>query len=82
MASGRRTAEIAVAISRSQERPDPEPLHHEGDWDVCKPLLAALRPDMLCLADRGFNGLEHWRDASQTGAKLWWRCAGTAYCRG
>jgi len=49
--------------------------YHEGEWDVCKPLLAALRPDMLCLADRGFSGYEHWRDASQTGAQLLWRCS-------
>lgn len=49
--------------------------YHKGEWDVCKPLLAALRPDMLCLADRGFSGYEHWRDASQTGAQLLWRCS-------
>ena len=49
--------------------------YHQGEWEICKPLLSALRPDMLCLADRGFNGYEHWRDASQTGAQLLWRCA-------
>ncbi len=49
--------------------------YHEGEWEICKPLLAALRPGMLCLADRGFNGYEHWRDASQAGAQLLWRCA-------
>ena len=46
-----------------------------GEWAVCKPLLDALRPDMLCMADRGFNGFEHWRLARQTGAHLLWRCA-------
>ena len=45
-----------------------------GEWAVCKPLLDALKPDMLCMADRGFNGHEHWRLARQTGAHLLWRC--------
>jgi Transposase DDE domain len=27
------------------------------------------------MADRGFNGYEHWRLARQTGAQLLWRCA-------
>ncbi len=44
--------------------------YHDGEWEICKPLLAAPRPDMLRPADRGFNGYEHWRDASQTGAQL------------
>ena len=46
-----------------------------GEWAVCKPLLDALKPDMLCMADRGFNGFEHWQLARQTGAQLLWRCA-------
>ena len=46
-----------------------------GEWAVCKPLLDALKPDMLCMADRGFNGFEHWRQARQSGAQLLWRCA-------
>jgi Insertion element 4 transposase N-terminal/Transposase DDE domain len=46
-----------------------------GEWAVCKPLLSALKPDMLCMADRGFNGFEYWRLARQTGAQLLWRCA-------
>jgi hypothetical protein len=45
-----------------------------GEWTVCQPLLAALKPGMLCMADRGFNGFEHWRQASQSGAQLLWRC--------
>ena len=45
------------------------------EWDVCKPLLGALAPDMLCMADRGFSGYEHWREARATGAQLLWRCA-------
>ena len=45
------------------------------EWDVCKPLLRALTPGMLCMADRGFNGYEHWREARATGAQLLWRCS-------
>ncbi|MFO0205628.1 MAG: hypothetical protein ACK54L_05660, partial [Betaproteobacteria bacterium] len=29
---------------------------------------------MLCLADRGFDGFERWRQAQATGAQLLWRC--------
>ena len=46
-----------------------------GEWQLCVPLLTSLRPDMLCLADRGFNGFEHWEQARATGAQLLWRCA-------
>ena len=46
-----------------------------GEWEICQPLLSRLTPGMLCLADRGFNGYEHWRQASATGAQLLWRCA-------
>lgn len=49
--------------------------YRAGEWEVCKPLLAALGPGMLCMADRGFNGYEHWQQARQTGAELLWRCA-------
>jgi hypothetical protein len=48
-----------------------------GEWELCVPLLDSLRPDMLCLADRGFNGFEHWEQAAATGAQLLWRCAST-----
>ncbi len=44
------------------------------EWEVCKPLLSHLGPDMLCLADRGFTGYERWKAASATGAQLLWRC--------
>lgn len=44
-----------------------------GEWELCQPLLATLRPGMLCLADRGFNGFEHWEQARATGAHLLWR---------
>lgn len=48
-----------------------------GEWQLCKPLLASLKPGMLCLADRGFNGFEHWEQAGATGAHLLWRCCST-----
>jgi hypothetical protein len=48
--------------------------YRSAEWDVCEPLLARLTPQMLCLADRGFNGYRHWRMASDTGAQLLWRC--------
>lgn len=51
--------------------------YSSGEWALCVPLLQRLQPDMLCLADRGFNGFEHWEQASATGAQLLWRCAST-----
>jgi hypothetical protein len=49
--------------------------YRSGEWELCQPLLGRLAPDMLCLADRGFNGFEHWQQARATGAQLLWRCA-------
>jgi len=49
--------------------------YRASEWSVCEPLLAHLSPGMLCMADRGFNGYEHWRQAQATGAQLLWRCA-------
>ena len=49
--------------------------YRSAEWDLCEPLLAALEPGMLCLADRGFDGHEHWRQARASGADLLWRCA-------
>ena len=48
--------------------------YRDSEWQVCQPLLRSLEPGMLCLADRGFNGYEYWRQAKQTGAQLLWRC--------
>jgi Insertion element 4 transposase N-terminal/Transposase DDE domain len=48
--------------------------YRTGEWEICKPLLTSLKPGMLCMADRGFSGYEHWRDAKATGAQLLWRC--------
>jgi hypothetical protein len=49
--------------------------YRASEWSVCEPLLAHLRPGMLCMADRGFNGYEYWCQAQATGAQLLWRCA-------
>ena len=45
-----------------------------GEWALCQPLLGKLRSNMLCMADRGFNGFEHWEQARASGAQLLWRC--------
>jgi hypothetical protein len=49
--------------------------YRASEWEICQPLLDSLKPGMLCLADRGFNGHAHWKQASATGAHLLWRCA-------
>ena len=51
--------------------------YRAGEWELCTELLPRLGPGMLCMADRGFNGFEHWRQARATGAELLWRCAST-----
>src|SRR3712207_2570165 len=45
----------------------------EGETTLAHEALAALRPGMLCLADRQFFGHALWRAASATGAGLLWR---------
>jgi hypothetical protein len=44
-----------------------------GEVTLAKPVLASLRPGMLCLADRQFFGFELWTLARETGADLLWR---------
>lgn len=51
--------------------------YRSGEWELARQLLPHLGPGMLCLADRGFNGFEHWQEASATGADLLWRCSDT-----
>jgi hypothetical protein len=45
----------------------------EGETTLARQALAALRPGMLCLADRQFFGHALWREAAATGADLLWR---------
>ena len=40
---------------------------------LAKTVLPALCKGMLCLADRGFFGVEMWKEAAATGADLLWR---------
>ena len=51
--------------------------YRTGEWELTVPLLPRLGLGMLCMADRGFNGFEHWRQAQTTGAELLWRCGST-----
>jgi len=46
-----------------------------GDSEVrmAEPLLAWLRPGMLCLADRNFFSFDLWKKAPASGADLLWR---------
>jgi hypothetical protein len=45
----------------------------EGETTLAHDVLAALRPGMLCLADRQFFGHALWQRAASTGADLLWR---------
>jgi hypothetical protein len=47
--------------------------YKNDEWTLSQYLLGALEPGMLCLADRGYNGAEHWQQALATGAQLLWR---------
>ena len=45
----------------------------DGETTLAHDVLAALRPGMLCLADRPFFGYAFWQAACATGADLLWR---------
>jgi Insertion element 4 transposase N-terminal/Transposase DDE domain len=45
----------------------------EGETTLAHAVLAALRPGMLCLADRQFFGHALWQAAAASGADLLWR---------
>ena len=45
----------------------------EGETTLAHETLAALRPGMLCLADRQFFGHALWQAAATSGADLLWR---------
>jgi hypothetical protein len=36
-------------------------------------MIGHLKPGMLCMADRGFFGYDHWNSSRSTGADLLWR---------
>jgi len=44
-----------------------------GEHALARAVFASLRPGMLLLADRGFVGVDLWRNAAATGADLLWR---------
>src|SRR5215210_3541520 len=48
-------------------------VYAEGETTLAGAVLAALRPGMLCLADRQFFGPALWLAATATGAELLWR---------
>src|SRR5918997_4468322 len=48
----------------------------EGETTLARAVLTALRPGMLCLADRQFFGYALWQAAAGTGADLLWRGGG------
>ena len=50
----------------------------EGETTLAHAALPALRPGMLCLADRQFFGHALWQEAAATGADLLWRVKGNA----
>src|SRR3712207_2486286 len=45
----------------------------DGETTLAPDVLTALRPGMLCLADRQFFGCALWQTAAATGADLLWR---------
>jgi transposase IS4-like protein/DDE family transposase len=47
--------------------------YDSSEVELAPQLLAHLRPEMLCLADRAFVGFALWREAAATGADLLWR---------
>src|SRR3954447_3717514 len=47
--------------------------YEEGETTLAHEALPALRPGMLCLADRQFFGHALWGEAAATGADLLWR---------
>jgi hypothetical protein len=44
-----------------------------SESELARTVVARLRPDMLCLADRSFYSFALWQQAAQRGADLVWR---------
>lgn len=47
-----------------------------GESTLAKDVARSLRPEMLCLADRGYFSYALWEQAAATGADLLWRLRG------
>lgn len=47
--------------------------YKDSEVSLAHQALKNLKPDMLCLADRGFSGYPLWQTARQSGAQLLWR---------
>jgi len=47
--------------------------YKDSEVSLAHKAILNLKPDMLCLADRGFSGYPLWQAASQMGAQLLWR---------
>jgi hypothetical protein len=47
--------------------------YKDSEVSLAHEAIKNLKPDMLCLADRGFSGYPLWQAANQTGAQLLWR---------
>ncbi len=47
--------------------------YNTGENTLAKKVIANLKVDMLCLADRNFFGFKSWKQARKTGADLLWR---------
>jgi hypothetical protein len=52
--------------------------YREGETTIAHRVVPALRPEMLCLADRQFFGGALWTASRATGAALLWRIKRTA----
>ena len=50
--------------------------YSDSEATLTRTVLPALRPDMLCLADRGFLGFDLWRETLPRQAALVWRAQG------
>jgi hypothetical protein len=51
--------------------------YRTSETTLAKEVIAALRPGMLCLADRQFPGYRLWQQARASGADLLWRVSST-----
>lgn len=47
--------------------------YNDSEVSLAHRAIKHLKPDMVCLADRGFSGYPLWQAARQTGAQLLWR---------